>query len=224
MNWHILGAAEARQYFHHVLDAFIEVGSLEGKKVIDIGSGTGHLFDWLRDKGALSVTGIDPATKNIAISTENYPWATSVVATLNGFAQINQGKFDVAFCLLAFEHIENLDEAFKDIVSLLSANGHFYLIITDKDYHLSSDKQIRSKQFVSVEIVRELGNGAVETKTVRDLGEGTQSVMYDILRPLQRVVEAAEANSLSLFAEKILTSETPVPAPMMHVLGFRRNS
>jgi ubiquinone/menaquinone biosynthesis C-methylase UbiE len=223
MNWQILGAEEARKYFRDALDAFVEPGTLEGKRVVDIGSGTGHLFNWLKDKGALSVTGIDPATKNIAISQEKYPWATSIVSTLEDFAlDDNQKGFDVAFCILAFEHIQNLDTAFSQVNSLLSPQGKFYLVITDKDYHLSSDKELRSSGFVSVEILNDFGDGTVETRTVRDLGEGKRSEMFDILRPLAQVKAAAEKNSFALFAEKPLMSSVRASFPVVHVLGFEK--
>ncbi len=81
INWPVLGAEDARKYFRDVLDSIIKDDYLEGKKVIDIGSGVGHLFDWLRTRGASDVTGIDPSTKNIAISSNKYPWAISVVST-----------------------------------------------------------------------------------------------------------------------------------------------
>lgn len=222
MNWQILGAEEARQYFRDVLDSFVETGSLEGKKVLDIGSGTGQLFNWLKQKGALSVTGIDPATKNIAISTEKYPWATSIVSTLSDFAKNSGEKFDIAIVILAFEHIQDLGSAFREVGKLLENGGRFYLIITDKDFHSSNDKEIRSKQFVSVEVIKDLGEGTVETRTIRDLGDGKQSEMFDVLRPIAQVREAAKLAGFNLFAEKPLMSPTAVLVPMMYVLGFEK--
>ena len=222
MNWQILGAEEARQYFRDELDVFVESGLLEGKKVLDIGSGTGQLFNWLKQKGASSVTGIDPATKNIAISTEKYPWATSIVATLSDFAKNSTETFDLAIAILVFEHIQDLNTAFRDVNRLLENKGRFYLFICDKDFSLSNDKELRSARTESAEIVKDLGDGAVEVKTIRDLVDGSQSVMYDIFRPLESVKLAAKTSGFKLLAEKPLMSPTSVPVPMMYVLGFEK--
>ncbi len=222
LNWQVLGAEDARKYFRDELDAFIQNDFLKGKKVIDIGSGTGHLFGWLRDKGALSVTGIDPAETNIAASRAKYPWATSVVATLEEFAKSNTEKFDVAIAILVFEHIDDLPAAFRDVNKLLRNDGLFYLFVCDKDYSLSNDKELRSARTESAEIVKDLGDGAVEVKTVRNLDDGSQSVMYDIFRSLESVKSAGENSGFKLFAEKALMSPTQVPKPMMYVLGFEK--
>ena len=222
MNWQTLGAEDARKYFRDALDNFIEPGILEGKNVLDIGSGVGHTFGWLKAKGVALVTGIDPAKSNVRTSKENYPWARSEVATLGDFAKKDE-QFDVALAILVFEHIEDLNEAFRDVNKLLNGGGKFYLIISDKDYSLSSDKKIRSESFVSVEIIRDLGNGTVETKTIRNLIDGKQSVMYDFFRPIELVRQPAEQIGFKLFAEKTLFAIEPDSVPMMYVMGFKKS-
>lgn len=217
MNWEVLGSEEARQYFRDALDEFIETGSLTGKRVIDIGSGVGHLFGWLKTKGSLEVTGIDPAEKNIALSRQKYPWATSVVSTLENFAKQNELPFDTAIAILSFEHMQDLKAAFQDVSALLKAGGQFYLIIGDKNYHTSNDQEIRSGQFGSVEILKDLGDGTVETKTIRNLLNGQQSVMYDIFRPIEKVYKAAENSGFKLLTNKPLLNGHHT---MMYVLGF----
>ncbi len=108
--------------------------------VLDIGSGVGQLFNWLKNKGAIEIVGIDPSERNIRTSKEMYPWVLSIQATLHEFASHEQEKFDTAFAVLVFEHIEDLGEAFRDIHSLLKDDGEFYLIIADKDFNLIDDK------------------------------------------------------------------------------------
>lgn len=222
MNWEILGADGERKYFRDELEKFIEPGSLVGKRALDIGSGVGHLFPWLKEKGVTAVTGIDPATTNVATSSEKYPWANSVVAMLEDFAKNSSETFDVALCVLAFEHIENLEAAFQDVINLLEPGGKFYLVITDKDYSLSNDKALRGEGFVSVEVLREIGNDAVEAKTTRDLVGGKQSVMYDIFRPIERVRVAARASGFKLFSEKTLNTPPPASVPMLYILGLEK--
>ncbi len=222
MNWQVLGAEKNREYFRGLLDSFIPAGSLAGKRVLDIGSGVGHLFPWLRDRGAVAVVGIDPAKSNIAFSKENYPWATSKLSTLQDFANERAGKFDVAICILAFEHMVDLNLAFRSVYNLLEHGGVFYLATTDKNYHSSNDKELRNQGFVSVEIVKDSGGGAIETKTTRDLGDGQRSVMYDILRPTDLLLGAAKNSGLSFVTEKTVLSPTVNPVPMLHLFSFKK--
>lgn len=196
MNWHLLGAESARQYFRDVLDNFVESTYWKSKRVLDVGSGVGQLFNWLKEKEVLSVTGIDPAESNIKISKEKYPWAESLVFTLGDFAKQEIEKFDTAVAILVFEHIENLNEAFSDVRALLKDDGRFFLMIGNKDSLTKGDER------TSVEIVRDLGNGAVETKTITQLIDGKQSVRHDIFRPIEQVREAAQANGFNLLKEK----------------------
>lgn len=219
INWQLLGAEGARKYFRDELDFFIEPHSLKDKRVLDIGSGVGHLFGWLKDKGVSSVTGIDPSSKNIEYSKEKYPWARSIVSTFEDFAKSKE-RFDVAIAILVFEHIQDLNSAFHDVNNILETGGKFYLIIGDKNYHLSNDKNIRANHHISAEIIKELGDGAVETKTIRDLGNDIQSVMYDIFRPIGKVREAAKINGFKLINEKMLMTPTSVSVPMLYILDF----
>lgn len=196
MNWDLLGAEDARQYFRDILDSFIDPTYWKGKRALDVGCGVGQLFNWLKNKEVASITGIDPAESNIKISQEKYPWAESLVFTLGDFAKQKVEKFDTAVAILVFEHIENLNEAFSDVRALLKDDGRFFLMIGNKDSLTKSDGT------TSVEIVRDLGNGAVETKTITQLIDGKQSVRYDIFRPIEQVREAAQANGFNLLKEK----------------------
>ncbi len=128
----------------------------------------------------------------------------------------------MAIAILVFEHIQNLREAFGDVNKLLRTGGQFYLIVCDKDYSVSNDKELRSAGFVSTEIIKELEGDAVETKTVRDLTDGSSSVMYDIFRPVEQVREAAKTEGLTLITEQALLSSTATPVPMLHVLVFTK--
>ncbi len=100
LDWRIGGAENdaSRVYFREALDSIVTPDILQEKRVLDIGSGTGQLFNWLRSKGVSEVVGIDPSLRNIETSTKMYPWATSLEATLEEFASKNSKKFDVALC------------------------------------------------------------------------------------------------------------------------------
>lgn len=148
-------------------------------------------------------------------------WRLSPISGLEDFAKTRSGeRFDVAMAILVFEHIQDLNAALHDTNLILEIGGQFYLIICDKDYGLSNNKEIRSGQHVSAEIIQNLEDEAVKVKTARDLGDGIQSVMYDIFRPIEKVRVAAKANGFELIAEKTLMTPTAPALPMFYVLNF----
>lgn len=213
LDWRIGGAEDrpSRKWFREFLDDSIPLGSLQGKRIIDIGSGVGQLFNWLKAHGAVEVVGIDPAIRNVKTSTELYPWATSIQGTLHEFVSSNSKKFDMAFAVMVFEHIQDLRGAFGDVRSLLAENGQFCLIISDKDFNITENRELRGKNFVNVEIVKDFGDGSVEAKTIRNEGEGYQTVLHDIFRPLEHVRDAAKENGFTLMLEQPIMGPYTLP-------------
>lgn len=230
LDWRIGGAEDrtSRKYFREELETTVSPSFLQDKRVIDIGSGVGQLFNWLKNHGATEVVGIDPSRRNTETSLQTYPWATSVNTTLQEYAAKGSEKFDSAFALLVFEHIHDLESAFQDVASLLNENGEFYLIITDKDYNVANNKELRGKNFIKVEILQDLGEGAVEARTFRDEGDKGQTVLYDIFRPLEQVREAAKSNGFKLIKERPLLGPYNTPPAertfvICHLLVFKKS-
>ena len=222
LDWRVGGAEDqsSRIFFRDELDATLEADSLRGKRVLDIGSGVGQLFNWLRDKGTSEIVGIDPSLRNVQTSKDLYPWATTIQSTLSEFFATNPQPFDIAMAVMVFEHIRDIKAAFYEASSLLVAGGQFYLIIGDKDFHICNDKEMRGSRFVSVEVLQELEDDAVETKTVRIDGDtGGTSVMYDIFRPIERVRGAAQEAGFELVHERKLQGK--YVSPPCHLLKFR---
>lgn len=229
LDWSISGAEDSasRVYFREGLDSVIPSMHFLNKKVLDIGSGVGQLFNWLKDKGASTVTGFDPSERNVETSKKKYPWAMVHKSTLHEFASHTSEKFAAATAVMVFEHIQDLTEAFKDIHSLLDSQGEFFLIIGDKNYHLLTDKAIRGKMFVSVEVLQTLGGGAIETKTIRFDGMEKKTVMYDIFRPLEEVLRVAKEIGFEVFVEESLLGPFSIPIDerthtICHLLGFKK--
>lgn len=220
-----MGAPDSpsRRYFRDFLDANIPKDALIGKDVLDVGCGVGYLWDWLRSCEIKSVTGFDPSQANIAEARKRNPWVKAEVATLEEFAAMKHGVFDVALAVMVFEHITDLSGAFRDIKSLLNSSGHFYLLIGDKDFHISKNYEIKSG-VVDVQVLQELGEGTVEVRTLRSLGNGITSTMYDIFRPLSQVFEAARANGFELCTTRPLFNRNAQHKDVVicHLLHFSR--
>lgn len=178
LDWEKEGMLDSptRKFFHEYLEANLE--NLAGKRVLDVGSGTGHLSKLFSKLGAREIHGIEPAHKNVEISKKLYP---EMKVTEQAFEEArSEQPFDVVVVVMAFEHMRNLDSAFQKLSQFVRPNGSLYIVVGDKEYHTT-------ERFGYELGVEDLGHGEVATSTKRPYG-----TMHDIFRPISNFVEAAE--------------------------------
>lgn len=211
LDWRVTGGANdpSRKFFREHLVSVLE--DLKGKSVLDIGSGVGQLFVTLQKLGASDIQGIEPSQRNAEHSRSLHPNVVVHHTTLQDF--VSPKLFDVAVCIMAFENILDIDDAFARVSNLIKPTGNFYLIIGDKGYNTQS--RVSSKGIQRTVSVQELGNGVVATKTL--YGETTS---YDIFRPLEAVLNAAKESALNL--ERQVGLNNSKGDLVFHLLIFKR--
>lgn len=126
------GESTRAQFFLEYLRPYLD--SLKGKKVLDIGAGTGWLVKQAMDNGAVSAVGLDPSTANIKQSKAEYPGIEMEHITFEEYKPIDR-KFDVIVAVMSFSHIEDVNGSFKKVRALLERNGQFILVIPDFEYN-----------------------------------------------------------------------------------------
>jgi len=211
LDWRGVGdrGDTSRVFFRNFLTPVLE--DLNGKRVLDIGSGVGQLFNTLNEFGTTDIEGIEPSKRNAEYSRNLYPEIKIHEGTLQSYVSAN--LFDVVICIMAFEHILDIDDAFAQISKLVKTGGSFYLMIGDKDYHVEDHFSESTNFIVSVD-VQELGNDVVATKTIYPT-----AVIYDIFRPLLSVIDSANKAGFELKKHiKMTNSEDP---PSCHLLVFK---
>jgi SAM-dependent methyltransferase len=213
LDWREMGEeySPSRVWFREILEDLSRGDSFTNARVLDIGSGIGQLFNWLTQKGAAYVTGIDPSERNIETSKTLYPWAESIQTTLQDFNAAE--RYDSAIAIMVFEHISDMHAAFGKINELLKDTGIFYLIIGDKDYHTSPREEV-----IEFEIIQTLPRDAVETRTIYKEENGKQAPIYDIFRPVETVIESASDAGFSLMQHILVPPERPI----CHALKFQK--
>ena len=99
---------------------------LEGKKVLDLGCGSGErCIDYLK-KGAASVTGVDISEKMLAVAEaeNNDPRITYLKMPMEEICSIDD-EFDVVISSLAFHYVEDFGGVVANVYRLLRDGGIF---------------------------------------------------------------------------------------------------
>jgi demethylmenaquinone methyltransferase/2-methoxy-6-polyprenyl-1,4-benzoquinol methylase len=147
-DWDLRFTAEDLERLQHIVDK-IEVN--EGWNVLDIGCGTGILFDLLRRRVGKegSVTGVDFSFQMVRTAYRNFPFDNVNVVDADAInLPFADNSFDVAVAFAAFPHFSDQKRAIEETHRVLKNGARFYII------HLESSKEL-------VEIHHKVG-GAVK--------------------------------------------------------------
>lgn len=195
------------------------LGDIVGREILDIGSGTGWLSEFLLENGAMEVVGVEPSRQNIAISRELYPNFRVIESTFDALG-VNR-VFDLAIAIMSFEHVPNIVEAMRRVFGYLKPQGSFVLLAIDDAY-------ARTPRFGYAIDERHINSEEAIVRVVRPFGE-----LYDIVRTSLCVVRAATTAGFSLVEEipivptQKFISEVPRYAEfenrvMFHLYIFKR--
>lgn len=126
--WHAEAADHGVYHQHTDIDPVVKelLGSVKGKKVIEIGCGNGYFSRALAKRGA-KVIALDVSSKMIAIASAEEKkkplgivYLTRDAARLQG---IKRDSFDLAVANMMFMDVANIEAAIKEIGRVLKPNG-----------------------------------------------------------------------------------------------------
>jgi 2-polyprenyl-6-hydroxyphenyl methylase/3-demethylubiquinone-9 3-methyltransferase len=104
--------------------------ALKGARVLDFGCGGGILTEALARAGA-NITGIDMAPKPLEVAKlhrhESELDIDYQLTTIEEYAQLHPGEFDVVTCLEVLEHVPSPDSVIAACKALLKPTGHLFL-------------------------------------------------------------------------------------------------
>lgn len=191
MNWGHYGEKDdpVRLFYQRIL--LDEIKTLKGKRVLDVGSGSGAFFEFYHELGAAYILGIEPSKINCEISRKISPDVQVINA---GLLETDlKEEFDAVFAVMVFEHLADLSKAYEKIRSLLKKGGSFYLIFQDLEY-------LKDPRYSSPISFEEGEDGTVVAR-VQSPRFGT---VYDLLRTPERYIESAEQSGFILEKHKPL--------------------
>jgi SAM-dependent methyltransferase len=100
---------------------------VEGKRVLDLGCGSGAFCRLMADLGAAHVVGVDLSEKMLAL-VPAHPRIAWCRCAIEDF-QAEPGSFDLVVSSLAFHYIEDLEAVFRRISGLLAEGGRLVFSI-----------------------------------------------------------------------------------------------
>lgn len=145
--------SEGNEFYHtHIINPCLLdlLGDLEGKTVLDLGCGEGHLDRHLADvaKG-IRIIGVDASENMIRIAREkSQDYADRLgfqQADASDLAGIPPAFFDVAICHMALMDIKDYTQAIKEISRTLKPQGVFVFSILHPCFHTPGSDWVKDQ-------------------------------------------------------------------------------
>ncbi len=135
-EWDTTFTAEDLERLSHIID---KIGVKKGMDILDLGCGTGVLFDILRRKVSKSgsITGVDFSIEMAEKAHRNFPFENVFVVDADAInLPFAENTFDMAVAFAAFPHFSDQQRAIDETHRVLKSGAKFYI------FHLESSKGI----------------------------------------------------------------------------------
>jgi ubiquinone/menaquinone biosynthesis C-methylase UbiE len=101
-------------------------------KVLDIGSGTGHLTNWIAGKN-LDVVGMEPSVNMIGFARQNFP-QIKFVEGISSALPFEESQFDLIIAFEVFRYLDKSEnkKSFAEVYKVLKPGGTFFFTQVNK--------------------------------------------------------------------------------------------
>ena len=174
------------------------------RRVVDIGTGEGQVARALQRSG-VEVVGLDPIAVQVDLAAKR---AGGPVYCRGDAARLpfRSTRFDGAVACLVFEHIDEIDEAFAEIVRVLEPGGRFLFLLNHPLLQTPGSGWIDDQIIEPPEQYWRVGPYLPEAETLEEVQKGV--FIRFLHRPLSRYVNALLAAGFQLGA-----MDEPEPPP-----------
>lgn len=153
----------------------ILAGLPKGSKILDVGCGTAHLTNWIREQGFM-VMGIEPSAEMMKLAKGNFP-DIEIINSIASAIPVEDNRFDL---IVSFEVLRYLDKSeniksYKEFYRLLKPGGKIFvtqvnLYSTDFYYFFHNIKSIYCKLGNKVHHFCNFTTSEKEEKLLKQIG------------------------------------------------------
>ncbi|WP_045463226.1 class I SAM-dependent methyltransferase [Vibrio hyugaensis] len=164
------------------------IGDVSGKKVLDLGCGSGLYAQILLARGASAVTCIDASQEMIEIVKDKLGETVSAYAQdlSKGLPEEDDAQYDLVICPLMIHYIQDLRPLFNDVKRVLKAGGEFVF----STHHPFADYECSSSgNYYEKELVKDMWN---------TIGDPVLVAFYR--RSLQDITDAMTESGMAMLA------------------------
>jgi ubiquinone/menaquinone biosynthesis C-methylase UbiE len=146
-----------------------------GSKVLDVGCGTAHLTNWIKEQG-FTMTGVEPSSEMMKLAKENFP-DIEVINSIASALPFEDNSFDL---IVSFEVLRYLDKpenirSYKEFYRVLKPGGKFFvtqvnLYCTDLYYFFHNIKSVYCRLSNKVHHFCNFTTSGKEEKLLKQIG------------------------------------------------------
>jgi SAM-dependent methyltransferase len=113
-----------------LIERLVDVADLRGRRVLDVGCGTGRLLQQLVAHFDAKGTGVDASAEMLAVARRNVPSGVELVAGLAEELPFADSSFERAVLQLVVQHLDR-PRAFAELRRVLVPGGRIAIVTTD---------------------------------------------------------------------------------------------
>lgn len=104
------------------------IGDVQGKKIIDLGCGTGTYSRILKDFGA-DVVGVDFSEKMVEFAKMHNKGIDYYTSSISDLSLFSDESFDLGIMIMVLHSIEDITKSLKEAWRILKSNGKLIIVI-----------------------------------------------------------------------------------------------
>ena len=208
-----------------LVDLLVEEGELRGRRVLDVGCGTGRLATLLAEKYACKVWGVDSTPDMVEVASRRVPKGVRVKVAAAETLPFRDAWFERVTTTLVI-HLVDRARAFSEIRRVLAEDGRYVLLTFDPSYFPGYYLNQFFPSFLEIDEARFAPADTLERELVRAEFKGTRVVRHRQRRHIDRedVLQRIRGRHISTFqliseqeyAEGLARAERELPGSISY--------
>jgi ubiquinone/menaquinone biosynthesis C-methylase UbiE len=209
-------------------DILVEEGDLAGKRVLDIGCGTGAALSVLAREFGCTVAGVDPSPGMLAVARRKLPGADIREGVAEALPFSNE-SFEAAMMMTVVQHVERA-RAFPEARRVLVDGGRFLVVTPDPEMFPKAWMAPLFPSYVEIEQARFPGRKTLEEELHASGYRAVRCVSltvprrfdrdYALERLRNRYASTFDHMSDEEYREGLARAERELPDPVEYMLEW----